>query len=72
MHGKFIQEWSTSLSFQTGSVRLYKSNFSREKYLDFVNCYQPRKVITISKLRLDDAQKIVKNLLNYLQEAGID
>ena len=55
LHEKFVQEWSTSISSQKGSLRFYKtfkSDFSGEKYLDFVNCYKLRK--TISKFRCSD------------------
>ena len=55
LHEKFSQEWSTSILSQTGSLRFYKtfkSDFSREKYLEFVSCYKLRKVI--SKLRCSD------------------
>ena len=55
LHEKFSQEWSASISSQTGSLRFYKtfkSDFAREKYLDFINCYKLRRVI--SKFRCSD------------------
>ena len=55
LHEKFNQEWSASILSQAGSLRFYKTfkgDFSREKYLDFVNCYKLRKVI--SKFRCSD------------------
>ena len=53
----FIQEWSTSLASQVGSLRFYKifkSDFSREGYLDSVPSFKLRKVIC--KFRCSDHQ----------------
>ena len=53
----FIREWSTSLASQVGSLRFYKkfkSDFSREVYLDSVPCFKLRKLI--SKFRCSDHQ----------------
>ena len=55
LHEKFSREWSASISSQTGSLRFYKtfkSDFTREKYLEFINCYKLRRVI--SKFRCSD------------------
>ena len=52
---KFVQEWSTSIASQSGSLRFYKkfkSEFAKEKYLDDVKCFQLRKII--AKFRCSD------------------
>ena len=51
----FCQEWRTLLCSQTGKLRFYKTfkqEFAREKYLDDINCFQIRKIIT--KFRCSD------------------
>ena len=46
---KFRQEWQILLNGQTGTLRFYKTfkkEFEREKYLDNLNCFQLRKIVT--------------------------
>ena len=52
---KFSQEWQILLNAQIGKLRFYKTvkqTFAREPYLDNLNCFQLRKIVT--KFRCSD------------------
>ena len=52
---QFSQEWQILLNAQIGKLRFYKTvkqTFAREPYLDNLNCFQLRKIVT--KFRCSD------------------